>query len=164
MKRFSSGMSNPPKDSDRGFSMYMGKAPIPRCWRRWPVRFLHVYGEGTRGRRRNGFLGSFFPFIWEGTGLPEAAAFISAVSHVYGEDSFLQGAAIVCGCFIFTARWKCSLFLQFSHWRNPPLTHFAGYSFEASSKKVSTIFWAVSQFDIQLIEIIKIILCNLKIV
>ena len=39
-----------------------------------------------------------------------------------------------------TVWWKYSLFLQFSPWRNLWLRHFAGYSFETSRKKASTIF------------------------
>ena len=38
-----------------------------------------------------------------------------------------------------TVWWKYSLFLQFSPWRNLWLRHFAGYSFETSRKKASTI-------------------------
>ena len=33
--------------------------------------------------------------------------------------SFWNGSVIACGCFISTARWKDSLFLQFSPWLNP---------------------------------------------
>ena len=39
-----------------------------------------------------------------------------------------------------TVWWKYSLFLLFSPWRNLWLRHFAGYSFETSRKKASTIF------------------------
>jgi len=35
---------------------------------------------------------------------------------------------------------KIQLFLQFSLWRNPRLKYFAGYPFETSRKKASTIF------------------------
>ena len=45
-----------------------------------------------------------------------------------------EGSAIVCGCFILTARWKDGLFLQLSPWRNPRLRHVA-CSFGTSRKK-----------------------------
>ena len=48
---------------------------------------------------------------------------------------FSIGSVMACGWFISTARWTYSLFLQFSPWRNPRLTHFAGYPFGASRKK-----------------------------
>ena len=74
-----------------GGPMCVGKARHVEPAERQRQGFLHVYGEGTRGRRRNGFLGSFSPFIWEGTGLPEAAAFISAVSPcVWGRLFFTR--------------------------------------------------------------------------
>ena len=46
-----------------------------------------------------------------------------------------QGSVIVRGCFISTARWTYSLFLQLSPWRNFWLRHFFGYSFGTSRKK-----------------------------
>ena len=54
--------------------------------------------------------------------------------------AFLYGSVIVCGCFISTVRWKYSLFLRFSPWRDPRLRHFSGYPFGVSRKKTSTIF------------------------
>ena len=38
-------------------------------------------------------------------------------------------------------RWKYSLFLRFSPWRDPRLRHFSGYPFGTSRKKASTIFY-----------------------
>ena len=54
---------------------------------------------------------------------------------------FLKGSVIVCGCFISTVRWKYSLFLRFSSWRNTGLRHFVGYPCGTSRKKASTIFY-----------------------
>ena len=54
---------------------------------------------------------------------------------------FFLGSVIVCGCFISTVRWKYSLFLRFSPWRDPRLRHFSGYPFGTSRKKASTIFY-----------------------
>ena len=48
---------------------------------------------------------------------------------------FLRALFIVCGCFISTVRWKYSLFLRFSPWRDPRLRHFSGYPFGTSRKK-----------------------------
>ena len=41
---------------------------------------------------------------------------------------------LVCGCFVSTVRWRYSLFIPFSPWRNPRLRHFAGYPFGVSRK------------------------------
>ena len=45
---------------------------------------------------------------------------------------FTFGSVIVYGCFISKARWKYSLFIRFSHWRNLELRYFVGYSFGTS--------------------------------
>ena len=59
---------------------------------------------------------------------------------------FLKGSATVCGCFISTVRWKYSLFLRFSSWRNTGLRHFVGYSLGTSRKKASAIFYDTAFF------------------
>ena len=51
----------------------------------------------------------------------------------------------MCGYFTSTTWWKCSLFIQFPCCRNPSLRHFVGYSFGASRKKVSTIFYGTAK-------------------
>ena len=60
---------------------------------------------------------------------------------MYYDRANLFGSVIACGCSISTVRWKYSLFLLFSPWRDPRLRHFAGYPFGASRKKTSTIFY-----------------------
>ena len=51
----------------------------------------------------------------------------------------------MCGYFTSTTWWKYSLFIQFPRCRNPSLRHFLGYSFRASRKKVSTIFYSTAK-------------------
>ena len=47
----------------------------------------------------------------------------------------------ICDCFISTARWKYSLFLQLSPWRNPRLRHFVGTPLELQGKSISHFLW-----------------------
>ena len=54
---------------------------------------------------------------------------------------YKYGSVIVCGCFIFTIRWKYRFFIMFFPWREPRLRHFSGYPFGTSRKKASTIFY-----------------------
>ena len=62
-------------------------------------------------------------------------------NHVPWQGLLFLGSVRVCGCFISTVRWKYSLFLRFSPWRDPRLRHFSGYPFGTSRKKASTLFY-----------------------
>ena len=104
--------------------MCVGKARHVEPAERQRQGFLHIYGEGTNSQMLTTLAREVSSSIWGRHPWTAAERFPwivfpiyigrhriaggcglhSAVSHVYGEDSFLQGAAIVCDCFIFTAR------------------------------------------------------------
>ena len=58
----------------------------------------------------------------------------------------------MCGYFTSTTWWKCSLFIQFPRCRNPSLRYFFGYSFGASRKKASTIFYGTAKNKVSTIS------------
>ena len=81
-------------------------------------------------------------FRWWALWLGDFIGYFFGISRKYSINRFLwhsqfkkNGPVIVYGCFISTVRWKYSLFLRFSSWRNTGLRHFVGYPCGTSRKK-----------------------------
>ena len=115
------------KSSKRWISQWMASPWLPPCLGKQKMGCLHCEVEMRRPHSMTEPLGK---------GKTAKGRFPSLrLQHIK------KGSVIVYGCFISTVRWKYSLFLRFSPWREPRIRHFVGYPFGASRKKASTVFY-----------------------
>ena len=118
------------KSSKRWISQWMASPWLPPCLGKQKMGCLHCEVEMRRPHSMTEPLGK---------GKTAKGRFPSLrLQHIK------KGSVIVYGCFISTVRWKYSLFLRFSPWRDPRPRHFSGYPFGASRKKASTVFYSTA--------------------